>query len=78
MGQWLEKLRVAKQRPPSPQWERAWRELTRLTSNLEKTDSRHELIVYLLEECDRAFENDYWLRFQEAARKVKWLVQKSQ
>ncbi len=66
--------KVRRAEPTPTQWLDAWEKLAALTDGIEKNDPRFKPVLDALEECDRAFEQDAWTRFREAAKEVQRLV----
>ena len=58
-------------------WYGAWKELAQLTSGIGKDDPRFFPVCDSLEVCDRAFEQDDWLRFQQGVDSLKAIMSRS-
>jgi len=64
----------SKVRKVSLDWLGAWDELAQMTDGIEKTDDRFGPVMAVLDQCDRAFENDDWGLFREGVAEVKRLM----
>lgn len=56
-------------------WLAAWREVARLTDEINQDDPRFQLVMAALKLCDAAFERDDWEAFREAAAQIRLAVQ---
>ena len=63
-----------KDKHSQPDWETAWRELAQLTLGIEKRDPRFHSICDALDQCDQCFEQDDFPAFQQAAERVKKIL----
>ena len=62
----------------SEQWIESWHNLARITDGITKDGPRFHPICEALENCDRAFEQDNWTEFQQAAESVKRLMEENE
>ena len=67
----------AKVRTVQPQWVVAWRHLAQLTDGITKDDPRFLSVCTTLEDCDRAWEQDNWHRFQQSVDSLKAIMSRS-
>ncbi len=56
-------------------WLAAWRELAAITDGITADDSRFQLVMATLKQCDIAFLANDWPAFQQAVAQVRLAVQ---
>jgi len=64
-----EKVRVS-----STQWTESWRELAKMTEDIEECSPKFQPIHKALEGCDLAFAQENWMEFFRAYQSVQALV----
>jgi|GEM_PF-4869652 len=65
-------LALLNEEPPTPEkWVESWRELASVTNGIMKGDPQFNLIMRLLEVCDKHFSEGDWTGFQAVALRIK-------